>query len=146
MWDLGGGTKFRTVWSEYYSDIDVLIWIVDCNLLLSYITGSDQEKWDESITEYNKLRSKSALKFVPICILANKQDLPNAKSKDQVIKAFETLDTTKQPITVIETSMVEEKGVPEAIQWVDMVMKSATERTNYRKSIAQEEVLPESES
>ncbi len=110
------------------------------------IVGSDHDRWDESIAEFNKLKAKPALKYVPICILANKQDLPKSKSKEDVVKSFDAESTKEQPILVIETSMVEDKGITEALAWVDSIMKTSNERTSYRKSIAEEEPLPENVS
>merc|ERR1711953_120031 len=84
MFDVGGQDKIRPLWRHYYKDTDAVIFVVDSN---------DRERIDnesgmyESMTASEELHSMlqdNELRDAVLLVLANKQDLPQAMSVDEV--------------------------------------------------------------
>ena len=65
----------KTVWKDYYPDTKAVIFVVDSN---------DIEKMNTAKYELHKMLQEPELKDVVLLIMANKQDLPNALTPDQV--------------------------------------------------------------
>ncbi|CAF0961280.1 unnamed protein product [Adineta steineri] len=78
VWDVGGQEKIRRLWQHYYQNADGLIFVIDSN---------DQERIEEAREELHGILSAPDMSKVPLVILANKQDLPNAmKTSDIALK------------------------------------------------------------
>ncbi|VDD95728.1 unnamed protein product [Enterobius vermicularis] len=76
VWDIGGQEKLRPLWKTYLRHASVLVFVVD---------STDQERFDEAGVEIGSLmRFANLPNNVPIVLLANKQDLPEAKCCDLV--------------------------------------------------------------
>jgi len=83
VWDVGGQDKIRPLWRHYYQNTQGIIFVVDSN---------DRERIDEtSGTEKNSAReelhrmlSEDDLRDAVLLVFANKQDLPNALSVNEV--------------------------------------------------------------
>ena len=76
VWDVGGQDKIRPLWRHYYQNTQGIIFVVDSN---------DRERIDESSGCDNS--GKEALNRMLAedeLIFANKQDLPNPMSVNQV--------------------------------------------------------------
>merc|ERR1712167_558660 len=74
VWDLGGQTSIRPYWRCYYVDTSGIIYVVD---------SSDSERLGISKDALVGMLAEEELKGVPICIIANKQDMPGALAPDQ---------------------------------------------------------------
>ncbi len=72
----------RPLWRHYYQNIDVLIFVVDSN---------DRDRIEECKDELWRFLTEDELKESILLVLANKQDLPNAMSTQEVT---EKLDLT----------------------------------------------------
>ena len=78
VWDIGGQDKVRQLWHHYYENCDGLVYLID---------SADLARVDESIEEMQKILLNDNIKGnIPILILANKQDIPNAISPNQLIQ------------------------------------------------------------
>merc|ERR1712038_1298850 len=84
MWDVGGQDKIRPLWRHYYKDTDAVIFVVDSN---------DQERIDDASgmnqsmpanEELHSMLQDDELRNAVLLVLANKQDLPNAMSVNEV--------------------------------------------------------------
>jgi small GTP-binding protein len=64
MWDIGGLKKIRPLWRHYFSGIKALIYVID---------SADRARFEESVSEFEKLLFEEELKKAPILIYANKQ-------------------------------------------------------------------------
>jgi Arf/Sar family protein len=74
FYDLGGGKRIRDIWSQYYHDVHAIIYVVDSTV------ADSAESVKETIDVFQQTLDSPFLKGKPLLILANKQDLPNAKS------------------------------------------------------------------
>merc|ERR1711871_1200379 len=73
--DLGGHTVARKVWSEYFQQVDAVVYMVDT---------VDRERFSESKAELDGLLGTEGLTDVPFLILANKIDVPQAASEEEI--------------------------------------------------------------
>lgn len=93
---VGGRDNVRTYWPTFLQDTDILVFIVD---------AADLHKLSLAIKEVRWLIADDRLANVPVLLLANKQDLPNAISPQQVADAldFSTIYESKHRIKVLGT-------------------------------------------
>ncbi|VDB95479.1 unnamed protein product [Peniophora sp. CBMAI 1063] len=75
--DFGGVEKIRPLWHCYFGSTKALIFVVDCG---------DHERIEEARKELREhVLVYENLEGVPVLVYANKQDLPKAMAKDEVI-------------------------------------------------------------
>ncbi|XP_011457178.3 uncharacterized protein [Magallana gigas] len=75
VWDVGGQDKIRPLWRFYYQNTEGLIYVVD---------SSDRERIAESREELFGILDSDEMREVPVVVIANKQDLPNALKPSEV--------------------------------------------------------------
>eukprot|EP01116_Phalansterium_solitarium_P010108 TRINITY_DN24564_c0_g1_i1.p1 TRINITY_DN24564_c0_g1~~TRINITY_DN24564_c0_g1_i1.p1 ORF type:complete len:219 (-),score=45.05 TRINITY_DN24564_c0_g1_i1:142-798(-) len=75
VWDLGGQKKNRDVWNLYYDDTDLLIWVIN---------AADKERVTSSLYALAAVLQDERMRYVPVCVVAGKQDLPGAASKADI--------------------------------------------------------------
>ena len=75
VWDVGGQDKIRPLWKHYFSNTEGLIYVVD---------SSDKERISESKDELFWILDSDDMENVPVVVLANKQDIPNAYKPHEV--------------------------------------------------------------
>ncbi len=118
--DLGGHTVARKVWSEYFQQVDAVVYMVDT---------VDRERFSESKAELDGLLGTEGLTDVPFLILANKIDVPQAASEEEVRGALglHNMTTGKgtvavssgvRPIEIFCCSVVKRMGYKEGFQWL----------------------------
>jgi GTP-binding protein SAR1 len=120
-YDLGGHESARTLWSEYFVAVDVIVFMVD---------ATDHDRFAESYKELNELLRMPMLKSVPIIVLGNKIDLREAVGERVLREAMGlpahlttgkknfVREEGKRPIEVFMCSVVNRSGYSEAFQWV----------------------------
>ncbi|KAJ8314325.1 hypothetical protein KUTeg_008886 [Tegillarca granosa] len=106
MWDVGGGKKLRHLWNYYYPGIQVVFYVVDAH---------NKNRLEEAKEEFDRVLQDTVLKGVPVLILANKQDLNGALSKDEISSYFGVQDITDRYCDVIETSARINLGLTECL-------------------------------
>jgi len=75
IWDVGGQDSIRGLWRHYYLGTQGLIFVVDCG---------DTLRLGEAKMELHRILSDKQMEGVPLLVLANKADLPNAMSLAEV--------------------------------------------------------------
>lgn len=75
VWDVGGQDKIRPLWKHYFNQTDGLIFVVD---------SADKERLSQAREELFWILDSDEMVGVPVIVLANKQDLPNAASPPQI--------------------------------------------------------------
>ena len=108
-WDLGGQESTRSVWDIYYMNTDGVIYVID---------SQDENNYEESKNQFHKVLRNSTLKNATILIFANKQDLPGAKTINQIIQDYE-LDKIKNHSWQIQPcSALRGEGLIEGLKWL----------------------------
>ena len=72
---MGGQTGLRPYWRCYYQDTNAVIYVVD---------SADKERIEIAKQELEMMLQEEELKGVPVLVLANKQDQPNALNDQEV--------------------------------------------------------------
>merc|ERR1719387_2691866 len=75
VWDIGGQKTIRPYWSNYFESSDALVYVID---------SSDARRLEESGNELKELLAEDKLGGVPLLVFANKQDLLQAMSADEI--------------------------------------------------------------
>ncbi|XP_037293846.1 uncharacterized protein LOC115452688 [Manduca sexta] len=76
IYDLGGGPHFRQIWSQYYSEVHGVIFVID---------SSDFTRLDECRTVLEEVLSHDKISGKPVLVLANKQDKTGALDDIDVV-------------------------------------------------------------
>ncbi|CAF96893.1 unnamed protein product [Tetraodon nigroviridis] len=77
IWDIGGQPRFRSMWERYCRGVNAIVYMVD---------AADKEKIEASRNELHNLLDKPQLQGIPVLVLGNKRDLPNALDEKQLIE------------------------------------------------------------
>lgn len=75
--DIGGQRSLRPYWRNYFETTDAIIWVVD---------SADRSRFDDCRKELHSLLLEERLSGATLLILANKQDLSNAASSDEIAR------------------------------------------------------------
>lgn len=119
FWDLGGQRSLRSMWSRYYRSCHAIIFIID-----STDTERFQECYDtlmEIANDSSWNNSGSDSVSVPVLMLANKQDLPQAVDLValktgvfiEVVSRLEATDSKLLPVSVLEN-----QGLCDSLDWL----------------------------
>lgn len=76
VWDVGGQDKLRPNWKEYLEDTDALIYVVD---------SCDKSRIPDATAELLTVLNNENMAGVPFLVLANKQDVPDALSTEELV-------------------------------------------------------------
>jgi ADP-ribosylation factor 1/2 len=109
VWDVGGQDKIRPLWRHYFQNTQGLIFVVDSN---------DRERIHEAKGELHRMLHEDELRDAVLLIFANKNDLPNAMSVKEIIKALE-LDGLKKRLWYVQsTCATHGLGLYEGLDWI----------------------------
>ncbi|CAF1035230.1 unnamed protein product [Brachionus calyciflorus] len=108
-WDVGGRDKIRPLYRHYYANTNIVIFVIDSN---------DRERIEETKEELFRFLREDELRECLVLILANKQDLDNSLSVDEIKKliGFDEINHTKKAIYGI--SAINGTGLTEAFDWI----------------------------
>ncbi|KPP63297.1 GTP-binding protein SAR1a-like [Scleropages formosus] len=119
--DLGGHAQARRVWKNYLPAINGVVFLVDC---------ADHQRLDESKVELDALLTDETISNVPVLILGNKIDRPEAISEDQLRGIFGLHGQTTgkgnvslkelnvRPVEVFMCSVLKKQGYGEGFRWL----------------------------
>jgi len=80
VWDVGGQQKIRQLWNHYYANAEGLVFVVD---------SADRERVDEARQELHGILTCDEMRDVPVEVIANKQDLPNAMTPAELVERLQ---------------------------------------------------------
>lgn len=115
IWDIGGQEKLRKLWRHYYTNVNVLIYVVDAN---------DRDRIKESSDELHCLVNEDQLKDIDcVLIYCNKLDLSNSMNPALVAKEM-NLYNIKQKWYLQPTVATEKEGIYEGMKWISKNLKN----------------------
>ena len=106
---MGGQTKLRELWPHYFGQADGIVFVID---------SADIERMPIVEAELHTLLSHKELSSKPFLILANKQDLPNALNKEQIIKTLHLKSVTWLKWYVVECSAINNQRARLGLEWL----------------------------
>lgn len=107
IWDIGGKDNMRPLWKSYLRSADGILFVVD---------SSGREDMEEARIELMKLVKTQNPQNIPTLVVANKQDLPEAMSPEEVAKAVGVSELSVGHVCqLLPTCAVTGEGLSEAM-------------------------------
>jgi len=117
MWDIGGQTRFRSMWERYCRGVNAIVYVVD---------AADSEKFSLSMKELNELLQKPTLAGIPLLVLGNKNDLPEAISAEELTEKFGLKEIEGREVCCYSISAKNNVCIDVTLQWLIKHSKSAS--------------------
>ena len=121
VWDVGGQDKIRPLWRHYFIGCEGLIYVVD---------SSDKSRFAEAQNELEWILDSDEMAGVPLVILANKQDLPQAVSPADLAGSLGLDKVRNRKWHIQGTSALSGEGVFQAMQELSSLVKEFQRRKN----------------
>ncbi|CAK5265425.1 unnamed protein product [Mycena citricolor] len=130
FWDLGGQRGIRNIWHRYYEDCHAVAYVID---------AEDRERLGEGWEVFDSVLSAPQILNIPLLLIANKQDSPQALSVEEIRQDYEEWHQRKiesarrnarsgdadierreriASLDVMGISAVEGTGVKAAVDWL----------------------------
>ncbi|SCU71741.1 ADP-ribosylation factor-like protein [Trypanosoma equiperdum] len=114
VWDVGGQKSLRSYWRHYFDHTDALVFVID---------SADMERIEEARTELHYILEEEKLVGVPLLLFANKQDIPEAASQEEVMSSLNLRDTINRPWHIELCSAETGEGLSSGLSWVVDTLK-----------------------
>lgn len=116
IWDLAGQKGIRPYWKSYYPDTQAIIFVID---------STDQARMKVAKEEFLMLLEQEELANVPVLILANKQDLPNASQEAEITQLLGLTTLKARAWALHKTSAVTGDGIKEGMDWLSTTLENS---------------------
>jgi len=109
MWDLGGQPRFRSMWERYCRGVNSIVYIVD---------ASDHENIDVAKAELHDLLAKPTLTGIPLLVLGNKNDLPQALKVNELIQRLDLKNFEDREVCCYNISCKNQANIDVTVDWL----------------------------
>jgi len=109
MFDIGGQDAIRALWPHYYQQCHGIVFVVDSN---------DHERFQLARDELHATMSHIDNVGKPLVVLANKQDLPYATSKEKLTTALNLDTISSSEWYIIECSATTNQQARIGFEWL----------------------------
>ncbi|OAF64615.1 ADP-ribosylation factor-like protein 8, partial [Intoshia linei] len=109
IWDIGGQTRFRSMWERYCRGVDAIVFMVD---------ATNHEKIIEARNELGDLLNKPQLRRIPLLILGNKNDLNGAMDKETLIEKMGLSSYEDRDICCYSISCKSKNNIDITLKWL----------------------------
>jgi len=114
LWDLGGQPRFRSMWERYCRGVNAIVYVVD---------AADCDNLDIAKTELQDLLSKPTLSSIPLLVLGNKNDLPQALSVNELIDRLDLKGVSGREVCCYCISCKNVTNIDLTLQWLTNLAK-----------------------
>mmetsp|Transcript_21252 Transcript_21252/g.33983 ORF Transcript_21252/g.33983 Transcript_21252/m.33983 type:complete len:195 (+) Transcript_21252:125-709(+) len=123
VWDIGGQHLIRPLWRHYYQGTEAIIFVVDSNDR-ERIDGGQHDYNDDNVRDQlHSMLADDLLKDSVLLVLANKQDLPQAMSVDEVSRRLK-LHSLKNREWYVQGSCAHSgDGLYEGLDWLSNTLR-----------------------
>lgn len=118
IWDVGGQDMIRPLWRHYYHNTQGVIFVVDSADVDRIGSVKDGNSDSSACDELHRLLNEDDLRDAPILVFANKQDLPNALSVDEVTQRLKLNQIRSHKWYVQASSAQSGDGIYEGLDWL----------------------------
>eukprot|EP00891_Asterochloris_glomerata_P001577 jgi/Astpho2/1577/fgenesh1_pm.00028_%23_2_t len=115
LWDLGGQPRFRSMWERYCRGVQAIVYVVD---------SADHDTFEQARQELHDLLAKPSLARIPLLVLGNKNDLPDALSTNQIIEHLDLKALRDREVCVYSISCKEQNNINITLEWLTKHAKS----------------------
>jgi len=124
VWDVGGQDKIRPLWRHYYQNTQGIIFVVDSNDR-DRVAGTDKGSDDHTAKEeLSKMINEDELRDAVLLVMANKQDLPNAMSVQEVTDKLGLNQIRNRQWYIQATCATTGDGLYEGLDWLSDTLKN----------------------
>lgn len=118
VWDIGGQKSIRPYWRNYFDQTDALVYVID---------SADRRRMEETGVELQQLLEEEKLAGVPLLIFANKQDLINAATEEELTVGLNLHVIRGREWTAMPCSAKTGDGLQEGMEWIVNRMNESPE-------------------
>merc|ERR1712087_1015514 len=120
VWDVGGQDKIRPLWRHYYQNMQGIIFVVDSNdrERIDDASGSDNSAKEE----LHRMLAEDELRDAVVLVFANKQDLPNAMSVNEVTEKLGLNQPRNRQWYIQSTCATTGDGLYEGLDWLSATL------------------------
>eukprot|EP01119_Soliformovum_irregulare_P007452 TRINITY_DN1987_c0_g1_i2.p1 TRINITY_DN1987_c0_g1~~TRINITY_DN1987_c0_g1_i2.p1 ORF type:complete len:139 (+),score=39.87 TRINITY_DN1987_c0_g1_i2:309-725(+) len=116
LWDIGGQPRFRSMWERYCRGVNAIVFVVD---------AADSDKLEEAKNNLVELLNKPPLAGIPVLVLANKNDLPEALAAEDIISALSLKSITGREVCCYSISAKNQVNIDMTLEWLIKHSKTA---------------------
>lgn len=129
FWDLGGQVGLRSIWEKYYEEAHAVVFVID---------AACPSRFEDSKSALEKVLRHEDLRGAPLLILANKQDLADAVSAEELARYLDLKKLDERAYTFEGVSAYDGTGIKESVDWLVEVMERSkrTEMLRVRAGVA----------
>ncbi len=110
MWDIGGQEKFRNMWERYCRGVSAIVYVLDA--------AADAQTLETAKKELHELISKPSLEKIPLLVLANKNDIPNALNSKQIIDKMDLTSIAGREVSCYSISAKNANNIDKTMEWL----------------------------
>lgn len=109
FWDIGGQPRFRSMWERYCRGVNAIVWVCD---------AADSDNMDTSKKELHELLAKPPLAGIPVLVLGNKNDLPDAIGDQELIDALDLKGIEDREVCCYSISAKNSVNIDITLDWL----------------------------
>lgn len=131
IWDVGGQTKMREHWQDFYQNTAAVVFVLD---------SADRERLDEARRELENTLKSEQLRGRPLMLLANKQDVNGAltvtelKDRFNFRKTCSDRDWFVQPCSA-STGFGVEEAFRRVVQMIRLPSETGAVKENIKETV-----------
>lgn len=114
VWDVGGQKSLRSNWRHYLEGSKALVFVVD---------ASDRNRVEEAKMALKSILSDSNVEDVPLMVLANKTDVPDSMTINEVCQQLDLENCKDRTWEIQACSGLKGLGLQQAFQSVAKLIK-----------------------
>lgn len=114
FWDLGGQPGLRSIWEKYYEEAHAVVYVID---------AACPSKFEDSKSALEKVLRHEDLQGAPLLVLANKQDLPEAESAEELSRYLDLKKLDERVYMFEAVSGYDGMGIKESVEWLVDIME-----------------------
>ncbi|MBA0739520.1 hypothetical protein Gogos_012783 [Gossypium gossypioides] len=128
FWDLGGQPGLRSIWEKYSEEAHAVIFVID---------AACPSRFEDSKSALEKVLRHEDLLGAPLLILANKLDLSEALSAEELDQYLDLKKLDERVYMFEAASAFDGMGIKEGVEWLVEVMERSkrTETLRIRTGI-----------
>lgn len=109
LWDLGGQPRFRGMWERYCRGVQAIVFVVD---------SAELDTIDDAARELHGLLERQSLENIPLLVLGNKADLPDAVGVDDLVSRMNLKGLGTREVAVYSISCKSKRNIHLVLDWL----------------------------